>query len=183
MNKEIIRPVYSELQGFLKQVPHNDGSTYIPSYWTRFNEMVDEISLKSKEGYSRYRLMPIEHGSGFPSIALPELRARLGQLIGRLHAAFFSDEPAPFPGMPATAINVSQSQGQAQQQFQQMLFDFQDLLEDKIQSAKTEAEKGFLSTLKKSLRKISSYAELISELVKAAQASGVTIHDLGKIFP
>ena len=60
MDKEKIRPIYSELQGYLSQTPLPDKSDIIhdASVWKQYNESIDELNEVTTKDYSRFRIEP-----------------------------------------------------------------------------------------------------------------------------
>jgi hypothetical protein len=78
----------------------------------------------SNEDYNRFKL---RKGGWTDSLTY---RTKVSGLISRLHGQYFSDEVAPFSGMPSTVITQTQHQSQLLQV--QMLPDFQDRITEKI---------------------------------------------------
>ena len=60
--KNKIRPLYSELQGYLSQAPTTStphDSFGDKSLWLQYNEAVDLLSSESGKDYSRFKIEPI----------------------------------------------------------------------------------------------------------------------------
>lgn len=186
MDKAILRPIYSELQGYLTQAPEiknlcDDISN--PQVWSQYNECV-ELLLKetNKTEYKRFLITPLSSPSytdGFVPVVI--YRQKIGGLIAALHGEYFYDEPAPFSGMPHTVI--TQNQQQNQNIFFQMIFEFQDKIEQSIGNFPDGSkEKTFLQKLKSSLRNVTDVSKLVLELTKIAKESGLSAEDLFRIF-
>jgi len=108
-------------------------------------------------------------------------RNKLGGLIARLHGEYFSDEPAPFSGMPNTVINQTQQQSQ---NFQvQMLLEMQSKIDEKIPELKEGTkEKSFLDKIKSSLPSIKNTTELVSLVLKTGKDFGLTVEQILNIL-
>jgi len=110
-SKEDIRPTYAELQGYLSQAPSEEKSGPIrdANLWNQVNETIDELNRISGEDYDRFKITPqrYEHNR-IPYLDKDTYRSKLGGLISRLHGIYFSDEVAPFSGIPSTVIIKSQ---------------------------------------------------------------------------
>lgn len=182
--KEKIRPVYSELQGYLSQASKEKTTydvTYDSSIWNQFNAAIGELNNISGNNYDRFMIHPKVGGAGEPFVQISTYRSKLGGLISRLHGEFFSDETAPFSGMPTTIISQSQQQTQS---FQiQMLLEIQSTIDQKMsQFEQGSKEKRFLEKVKTSLASIRNITQLVALLLKVAHEVGLTIEQISKIF-
>ena len=127
--KEKIRPIYSELQGYLSQAPKKDNVFFEEAVWERYNTTIHELNDVSGKNYDSYLVNPRKWGEDL-AVEVLDYRTKLGGLIARLHGEFFADESAPFSGMPTTIISQSQRQNQS---FQiQMLLEIQSKIDEKI---------------------------------------------------
>lgn len=179
--KEAVRPIYSELQGYLAQAPDSKQNSYIDSdsLWKQYNDTIKELNKVTGKDYSRYELIP-EQGNG-PFVYTVAYRQKLGGLIARLHVEYFPDETPPFAEMPSTIITQSQNQNQSLQV--QLLLEVSDLIHEKLGTVKEGSnEKTFLERVKASLSSIKDVAQLISLLITTAQQSGITIDQLKTLF-
>ncbi|MBU1557393.1 hypothetical protein KKC45_00305, partial [Patescibacteria group bacterium] len=157
--KEKIRPIYSELQGYLSQAPEfipgreriSNGVEII----NQLNSSIEELEEISGNDYSRYKETIKTSTSG--SLRYFELlgyRSSLGGLISRLHGEYFSDENPPFSGMPSTVINQHQNQNQIT--YIQVLLEIQSKIDSEIPKFETGSnERTFLEKLKQSLSGVS----------------------------
>jgi len=183
--KENIRPIYSELQGYLSQTSKEKSisdAMYDAFIWDQFNTVIDELNSISGNNYDRFKINPKRaSGSGSPFVQVLTYRSMLGGLISRLHGEFFSDEPPPFSGMPTTIISQSQQQTQS---FQiQMLLEIQSTIDEKIHKFEEGAkEKKFLERVKASLASIGNITQLVALLLKVGNEVGLTIEQVAKIF-
>ena len=94
--KQKIRPIYSELQGYLSQAPNADkpeATIGDKSLWEQYNRTVGEFSQISGKDYRNFLIEPIQ-GSYKQFIRINTYRQKLGGIISRIHGEFFSDEPA-----------------------------------------------------------------------------------------
>lgn len=182
---EKIRPIYSELQGYLSQAPtfsESNGVTYDRSLWEQLNLIVDELSSITDVDYNRFKIVsiPSSHsGPGF--IRTSEYRSKLNGLICKLHAEYFNSEPAPFSGSQ-NSLNITQNQQQSAHAQIVMLLEFQELINSKLTQATDDKEKSFLESMKSKLRDVKSLGELIQILVSTAKAFGLSIGDLVRLF-
>lgn len=118
--KDKIRPLYSELHGYLVEAPlATDVSSYDTILVENLNKLIDKISAITTEKYERFKVRIISARTTLPGYSTPadfqiqEYRSHLSGLIANLHGQFFSDEPPPFSGMPNTVINATQMQSQS----------------------------------------------------------------------
>ncbi|MFZ2969719.1 MAG: hypothetical protein WA063_01075 [Minisyncoccia bacterium] len=187
MTKEKIRPIYSELQGYLSQAPeikdaygHSSDLSLIEQY----NETIEELNNISSKDYNRFKIKEKEiinrsasslGGGSFFRIST--YRNKLGGLIARLYGEYFPDEPAPFSGMPNTIINQTQQQSQ---NFQvQMLLEMQSKIDEKIPEFKEGTkEKSFLDRIKSLLPSIKNTTELLALILKTGKDFSLTIEQI-----
>lgn len=181
MEKEKIRPLYSELQGYLAQAPkvdHIGDSTSDESLWTHYNESVRLLGKISGEDYSRFLIQPI-NSQHTDYIHIITYRQKLGGLISLLHGKYFADEPSPLGTSPHTVI----TQSQQQTQYIQMLLEMQSKIDEKLQSCEEGSkEKNFLQRIKNSLSSITSATQLISQILNIAKELGLNIDDISRLF-
>lgn len=178
MEKEKIRPLYAELQGCLTQAPDKTNLVHAKSIWEHYNGTVNLLNEVTGKDYSRYCIRP-EPGNRV--IGGAAYRQKISGLIALLYGEYFSDEQAPFSEMPHTVI--TQTQQQSLTVFFQMIFEFQDKIEQSMGKFQDGSkEKTFLQKLKGSLRNVTDVTKLVLELTKIAKESGLSVEDLGKIF-
>jgi len=115
--KEKVRPIYSELQGYLSQAPKkNKGLIFESSMWEQHNQTIDELNNITGKNYDRYKVevKSIDWNRTMRRVIYSQsYRTKLSGLILRLHGEYFSDEPPPFSGMPSTIISQQQVQSQS----------------------------------------------------------------------
>jgi hypothetical protein len=178
---EEIRPIYSELQGYLSQAPAATEKwlcLYDCSIWEQVNDTIDELSSIAKTDYERFK-MALAHGER--SLPLATCRAKLGGLISRLHGEYFSDEPAPFSGMPSTVI--TQTQQQSQTLHIQMLLDLQSKIDEKLRDLEPgDKKRSFLEKVKAALGSVRDYANLLALFLRTAQEVGLTLEEFSALF-
>jgi len=183
-DKTKIRPVYSELQGYLNQAPnvgeHGNSTTRDQTLWTQLNSTIDELNAVSGADFSKFKITGIRQGQGCLYINVSEYRTKLGGLITRLHGTYFSDEQAPFYGMPSTTITVSNQQEQSQHQT--MVLELQSLIDKKLVGLPDGNEKSFLSSLKQGLGTVKDFASLMLLISNLGQKYGIGIEQLGGLL-
>lgn len=186
--KDKIRPIYSELQGYLSQAPEaTSGRERIyddTSLVEQLNSSIQELEQLSQKDYSRYKervqTTPWNNSSR-RYFDLLSYRSKLGGLISRLYGEYFSDELAPFSGMPSTVINQHQSQNQTTHV--QILLDFQSKIDEKIKGyTDGSKEKTFLEKIKGALSKVGNITELFTLILRTGKDIGLTLDDIFKIF-
>jgi hypothetical protein len=143
--KEKLRPLYSELKGYLAQVPdYAEGAVDTiqeKCIWELYNKTVDLINEILEDDFRRFRI-ELEHEGEY--IFLHHYRNMLGGLISRLHGEYFADEPNPLDGVPSTVIAQSQHQNQSI-----MLLEIQSIIYGKLPNYPDGSkEKDFLQKLK-----------------------------------
>lgn len=178
-DKEILRPLYMEFQGYLSQIPLATEKDYMEishkPIWERHNNAVNELSELSGSDYSEFKVTDYQSGYGaqLQVINTLEMRHKLGGLISRLYGEYFKGELAPFGGTPSTVINTSQSQSQVTQV--EVVNQFQVFLDEKISKQKTGSnERKFLEKLKSAAGTAKSVADLVRLGMSIADKFGLT---------
>ena len=182
MTKEKIRPIYSELQGYLSQAPEIKdayGESNDLSLIEQHNGTIEELNDISNKNYNRFEIRGKEIKNNFFKIST--YRNKLGGLIARLYGEYFFDEPAPFSDMPNTVINQTQQQSQSFQV--QMLLEVQSKIDEKISEFKEGTkEKSFLDKIKGSLSSIGNTTELLALILKSGKDFGLTVEQVLNIL-
>lgn len=180
--KDKVRPIYSELQGYLSQAPvikESYDTTDDKSLWQQFNNTIDELNSITGKDYSKFRIIPLHEQSDY--IRISEYRTKVSGLISRLHGEYFADEIAPFSGSPATVITQNQTQQQSMHLI--MLLEIQSKIDEKLNKNEVEGKgRDFLQTLKSTLSTIKDTTQLIQLILSTAKSFGITIEQLSKIF-
>jgi len=176
--KDKIRPLYSELQGYLSQAPddHNR-SLHHESQWEQLHLTIDELNQITGKSYDKFILKPFTTPGG-SFVDVTEYRTKLGGLISRLHGEYFSDEPAPFSGMPSTIIN----QNQHQSQNIQILLEIQSLIDKKLSDTDDAVEISFLQKIKDSLSTVKSINDLLGLILSTGSSVGLTLEQITRLF-
>ena len=186
--KDKVRPIYNELQGYLSQAPEaTSGRERIyddTSLVNQLNSSIQELEQLTQKDYTRYK----ERVQSTPwnrdvrqFFDLLSYRSKLGGLISRLYGEYFSDEPAPFSGMPSTIVNQHQSQNQST--YVQILLDFQSKIDEKIRNyTEGSKEKTFLEKIKGALSKVGNITDLFALILKTGKDIGLTLDDVFKMF-
>lgn len=180
--KEQIRPIYSQLQGYLEQAPQRDKS----ANWTKnlnmsgqVNNAIDELNTISSKSYDGFKIQPKRMGNGAPIMEFDTYRTNLGGLIARLHAEYFSDEDPPFRGMPTTVITQSQSQDQSQSV--SFILDLHErVISELPQHKEGSKEKGFLEKLKSALPSIKTGTDILAKALEIGSNSGLSVEAIRK---
>ncbi|MFQ5441869.1 MAG: hypothetical protein ACE5EB_03985 [Thermodesulfobacteriota bacterium] len=180
--KEKIRPIYSELQGYLTQAP-SSGQMDIASIREQLNSSIDELNLRTEKDYSIYKIAFKDCYSDGRRIQVDIYKFKLGGLIARLHGEYFSVESAPFTGMPSTVIHTTQTQSQSIDFKLTLLLNVQNKIDEQLPNfPEGSKEKTFLQKLKSSLPGIKDATQLLFQLFTLAKSSGLSVDDLSKIF-
>ena len=88
VEKEKLRPIYVELQGYLSQAPDSEkaGVIYDEPVWEQYNNTIEELKGVSEHKYDKFKVVPTAGGSGFTRVNVINCRNKLAGLISRLHA-------------------------------------------------------------------------------------------------
>ncbi len=177
-----IRPLYSELQGYLTQAPSpGDCQTYDSGVWESYHAAILELAHMTGKSYERYMVGVEQNECGSSYVRVAEYRTKISGLIARLHGQFFPGEPAPFAGMPNTVI--TQNQQQTQVQHIQMLLELQSQVDAKLNDPTIDAnQKSFLGKVKESLASVRNVTDLLSSVVRAARDCGMSTEQLADLF-
>lgn len=179
--KEEIKPIYSELRGYLSQAPALKDLhwTCESSLWDQYNQVIDELNNVSGKDYNRFKIKPRTTG-GNRGVGILSYRNKLGGLIARLHSEYFSDEPEPFSlsNIPSTVISQTQQQSQSQ-----ILLEVQSKIDEKISKFGKDSKEGkFLEKIKNSLPSIRNISQLIILLLEVGNTVGLTVGQILNIF-
>ena len=177
--REEIRHLYEELQGYLLQLPSSNVVDFCfdESMWVLPNNTIDELRNVTGKNYDKFKLKPI---SGIPpAIYITSYKQNLGGLISRLHSEYFANEPHPFQESPSILLN------QVIQQNQSIVL--QLLLKNEIDSKISQydiesKESTFLHKLKDSVNSITTFSQFVSMLHKLARELGLSMDDITRIF-
>ncbi len=178
--KKKIRPLYSELQGYLSHAPKRDDAVFYDSSSEReqLNATIDLLSTTIGKDYSRFKLSSLESMTG-NLVYVSAYKQKLAGLINYLHGEYFSDEPSPFTGVPSTVINQNQSQQQA---VSVLILDIQKKIDEKLSTTEDEKEKGFLKKLEKLLPTVTNGVQLVKAVADLAVQMGLDPHLISKLF-
>jgi len=183
LNLNNIKPIYTELQGYLSQAPAGDKVAYLrdPSLWQQYNSTIDELNTIAGKDYSKFKIANIQSDGGEPYILNSDYRSKLNGLIMRLYGEYFENEISPFSGGPNTVVNQNQTQSQTMQIA--MMLDFQSVIDKKLFSSQLdEKEKTFLEKIKTSLPAVKSMAELVNLIASLAKSLGLSVDQIAKLF-
>lgn len=171
--KDKIRPIYSELQGYLSQVPppSSDNTWFRDrTLWTQVNALVDELNLVTQKDYSRFKIHP-DAGAKEEFMYYSAYRSNLGGLIARLHAEYFINEEPPFRSMPSTVINQTQTQTQSVDLLLAQLDE--KIFNELPKHSDGSPERGFLEKLKLSLPTIKTGVDILGTILKIGSEFGL----------
>lgn len=174
--KNKIRPIYSELQGYLTQAPpigeHGNTTTSDDTLWKQFNITIDELNIITGKAFTKFKVIKIERGQNGQYIKVSNYRQKLGGLISHLYGEYFSDEQSPFSGMPSTIINQNQSQNQSQSL--SIILELQEKIINEIPKHKEGTkERNFLEKFKPGLSTIKSVTDILSLALKIGADFGL----------
>ncbi len=114
-------------------------------------------------------------------VSLTEFRFKLGGVISKLYAEFFSDERNPLDGSPTTLINNSQNQSQNIQI--EIAIEISELISNKIDNLeKGSKERNFLEQVKEGLKQGKGAVDLVNLILTAASKFGLAIAEVTELF-
>lgn len=182
--EEKIKPIYQELQGYLQQTPLPKVASdclYESSYWDQINNVIDELNQVSGKDYSKFKIIPEDRYASASYVRVAFFRQKLGGLIDRLHAEYFSDEDRPFSGKPSTI--VTQNQSQEQNVSITMVLQIQEKILEKLNDPNTTSEeKSFLERVKEGLGGVKSVFDLLNLIFSMANSMGISVERLKTLF-
>lgn len=182
--KDKVRPIYTELQGYLSQAPElrlPSDTSRDESLWNNFHKTLDELHELTDNDYDKFKIPLTQSSSGeYHYMDISSYRSNLGGLINRLYGECFSDEISPLGGVPNTIIQQTQSQSQTT--LIQVVLDISSKIEKRLLETQSKAEKSFLEKLKAQLPNITSAVQALGMILNLANQAGVDISTLHKIF-
>jgi hypothetical protein len=191
MDKEKVREIYSELQGYLSQFPIGDSpdrSIDDDDYSKNINSLVLELNRLTEEDFSRFNIgvHSIKYAGRtevIHEIKISEYRTKVMGLIKILHSKFFQSEHEPFSSSPSTVNINSQHQEQSQVQNIKLLIDVSKVITKNLNNAETTAEeKTFLYEVEKVLPTINGGLDLLQKVSSIATKAGIAIAAVSKLF-
>jgi len=177
MSKSKIKPIYTELQGYLSQAPSSESVAYIrdQSLWQQLNNTIEELNETTGGNYDKFKIIGVQQGNGGAYILNSEYRSKLNGLIMRIYGEYFEEEVSPFSGGQSTIV----SQNQSQTTHIAMIMDFQSQIDKKLYSTDLkEKEKKFLEKVKTSLPSVKSLLEVIQLVLSLAKYTGLSTERL-----
>lgn len=186
--KEDIRPIYAELQAYLCEAPkdRNIRGAYTPDggLWEQVNKTIGELNETTSKDYSRFKIAPRKSESQdgvYYHVEIDTYRTKLGGLISRLHAEYFSDELAPFSETPSTIMSQIQQQSQSFQV--ELLLQVQSKIDEQLHKLEPgDKKRSFLEKVKGALKSVRNTAELIALILATGQEFGLTLEELKELF-
>ncbi len=179
-----VRPIYSELQGFLLTAPDPAKTNWIRelSLGQKVNQLITELNGVTGRNYDKYRIEnrhEIINRSSLVIITSREYQSQLTSLIQRLKGEYSFDEIQPLP--PNTIIH--QNQFQSQQQQQNIVVELAlSVAEKKADYVKGTPQRKFLDELGEKLKTTKTISEIIATIFELATKAGVGLPFLLKIF-
>ena len=180
-----IRPIYLQLQGYLKQLPpvNGDYSTIeTKETWGGYHATLKELGEITGDSYDNFKLEVKRGGgdgptSGYQYINLNNFRFQLGGLISKIYGQYFLNEKNPLDGSPSTVISSVQNQSQSLEI--QIVLEMTELITRKLFEYQDEGpEKSFLEKIKEGLKSGKSVTELINLILLTGKDLGLTIANM-----
>lgn len=177
--KDKVKPIYQELQGFLSQtpLPKNNYDRLTEDSWDLVNQSIDKLNQETSKDYNKFRIEP-EIVDGIAKVYVTVFRQKLGGLIDYLHAEYFEEDQRPFSGQPSTIVSQNQTQNMSVQLYVQFGMELQKAME----RAETEEEKSFLKDISGKIETVKTFIEFILLVTNLAVKHGITMDRLKTIF-
>lgn len=183
--KEEIRPIYSELKGYLSATPKENevwDETAI-NIANQLNGAIDELSQITDQKFDKFKIQAqnISWGNGFRStLSVLDYRNRLSGLISRIQGEFFSEEQS-VSAQPSTVINTNQTQSQSQSMV--MVLELQEkILSEISKHEEGSKERGFLERMKLALPTIKTVMDVLSNALAIGQQFGLSPDIIRKLL-
>jgi hypothetical protein len=183
--KEKIRPLYSELKGYLSAVPEKETvyDTTATSICDQLNGTIDQlISITGRE-YNRFKINPRNerwNSSYRTLLSVIDYKNKLSGLINNIQGEFFSEEQISSTGQPSTIINTHLTQSQSQSL--SVALELQEKIISEIpKHEEGSKERNFLEKLKSALPTIKTVTDVLSNALIIGADLGLdpaTIHKL-----
>ena len=182
--KEKIRPIYSELKGYLTVVP-TEGRVYdetATSICKQLNIVVGELNSLTSKDYNKFKIQDRTiswNGTYRKVVDSLDYKLKLSGLISRIQGEFFSEEQS-ITTQPNTVINTSQHQSQTQSQT--FVLELQEkILTEITKYGEGTKERTFLQRLKSALPMIKNVTDILATTLKIGAEVGldpVTMHKI-----
>ncbi len=184
---EQVRPLYLSLKGLMAEAPNGSGISNIRGKHPAetANSIIDKIVLIDDDAeLNQYKTEVHPDTDGFKFVEIIQYRANLTGLIMYLFGKYFYEtETEPFGVGPNNVTYQSLTQVQSQSIDVNILLQFQEFINDKLNEEDLESnEKSFLEAIKAKIANIKKVGDIISLILTTAQAYGVAIDKLVEIF-
>jgi len=181
--KEKIKPIYCELQGYFSEAPADGGVNL--DMLEQVNQAIENLHRVTGDDYTCFNMVSeMEPGDSpmYAALGADLYRSKLKGLIMSLYGRHFSDEVPPFSGTPTAVFSQQQEQSQSFQM--KMVLEVQSIIDEKLSKLDESKikEKGFLEKVKSSLSSIRSVAQLLSFILSTAKDFGLRIDELKELF-
>lgn len=183
--KEQIRPLYSELKGYLSAVPDKDTiyDSTATSICNQLNGTIDQLNSITNKEYNKFKINPRNeqwNQSYRTILSIIDYKNKLSGLINNIQGEFFSEEQVSLGGQPSTIINTHQTQSQSQSL--SIALELQEKIISEIPKHKEGSkERNFLEKMKFALPTIKSVTDVLSNALTIGANVGLdpaTIHTL-----
>lgn len=162
----LIRPIYTELQGILLQIPKDDDDLYDEDVQPLIDSIRELISVTNESLYDRY--CPVKVDNSFNA---RETRIKLAALIMRMYGQYFPTEEQPFSGKPA--ISVNQYQSQKQELNASFAYVINNKLDQAIESAENKDDKKVFEKIKNAIQTAKDLGDVAKTIAEVATALGM----------
>lgn len=178
-----IRPIYEELQSLVSQAPEKGNYLHKSEQplIDRVNELIGNlIAITQDDSYKSSEMHIQWDEGGYFTYSAITYRGILHGLISKLHAKFFTSEPAAFSVVPSTVM--TQTANQSQNISIEIAVQLGEDLHKALEKAETLEEKNFIEELKLKIGTVKSYVDFLLLVVSTAQAYGITLDKIEKLF-
>ena len=177
-----VRPIYSELQGFLLAAPDPNKTSRVRelSLGQKVNQSIIELNEITGKNYDKYKIEnrhEIINRTSAVFINPREYQSQLTSLIQKLKGEYFYDEVTG--NGPNTVINQTQFQSQQQSIVVELAL---TIAEKKADYPTGTPERTFLDALGEKLKTTKTISEVIATILDLATKAGVWLDFLLKIF-
>lgn len=187
--KEEIRPLYLELQGYLKQLSKNVNNIIkTEETWNNYHSVIDELNSLTGEDYNKFKLKinyinSNSFGNPYNYVNSDNFRFQLGGLIQKIYGSYFQDEKNPTDDstspqniQPANVINNVQSQSQSQSIKLEIAVEITEIIARKISDYEEGSkERTFLEQIKDGLKEGKNVVELVNLILSTGINIGLTM--------
>ena len=176
-----IRPIYTELQGYLSQSPEK-GVISEEIIWKQVNETIEMLEEITNENYSKFKLTTTNYHMQGEGVSALVYKTSLAGLIHYLFGKYFKHDISPLVETPNMKTHIEIKQEQNQFVMVKMMLDIRNKIDEKLKVEMGETERSFLKKIKESCSSVNNIMELLNSILLTGMSLGLTLNQVFELL-